>query len=115
MKYPQFLKDNATIGLIATSCGSNKNPYRIRTQVGIKKFIEKGYKIKKGHRLFLNKNAVSGPHTLRASDFNKMYKNKNIDFIWSTGGVDRNRFSERYRTAEDGRDEEEKDRNSPRT
>ncbi len=86
MKYPHFLKDNATIALIATSCGSNKNPYRLRTQVGIKKFLKQGYKIKKGHRLFLNKNAVSGPHTLRASDFNKMYKNKNIDFIWSTGG-----------------------------
>ena len=86
MRYPEFLKDNGTIGLIATSCGNNKNPYRLRTQEGIKYFENLGYKIKKGHRLFRQHNAVSGPHTLRADDFNKMYKNKHVDLIWSTGG-----------------------------
>lgn len=86
MKYPKFLKDNDCIGLLATSCGNNVNPYRIRAKRGIEIFLNKGYIIKRGHRLFAMKNAVSGPHNLRADDFNKMYKNKKIDFIWSTGG-----------------------------
>ncbi len=86
MKYPHFLKDNDTIGLLATSCGSNVNPYRIRTQKGIQYFENLGYTIKKGHRLFRNKNAVSGPGDLRGKDFMSMYKNKRIHFLWSTGG-----------------------------
>lgn len=86
VKYPKFLNDNSCIGLLATSCGNNVNPYRIRLKKGIEIFLNKGYKIKKGHRLYSNFNAVSAPHILRASDFNKMYKNKNVDFIWSTGG-----------------------------
>ena len=86
MKYPQFLHDNSTIGLLATSCGSNVNPYRLKTQEGIKYFLDKKYNIKRGHRVFAMKNAVSAPHHIRALDFNKMYKNKNIDFLWSTGG-----------------------------
>ena len=86
MKYPQFLKDNATVGLLATSCGNNVNPYRIRAQVGIKNFEALGYKIKRGHRVFANYNATSAPHENRAKDFNLFYKNKNIDFLWSTGG-----------------------------
>lgn len=86
MRYPSFLKDNQTVGILATSCGNNVNPYRSRCQAAIKNFSNLGYKIKKGHRLFRNNNAVSGPHELRADDFNKFYKNKNIDFIISTGG-----------------------------
>ena len=86
MKYPQFLKENATIGLLATSCGSNVNPYRLKTQQGIKYFLSKNYTIKRGRRVFANKDAVSAPHDIRANDFNKMYKNKKIDFLWSTGG-----------------------------
>ena len=86
MRYPKFLKDNDTIGILATSCGNNKNPYRIRCQTAIKNMEEKGYKIKRGHRVFANFNATSAPHSIRAKDFNLFYKNKNIDIIWSTGG-----------------------------
>lgn len=85
MKYPSFLKENDTIGLIATSCGSNSNPYRLRTKVAIDMF-SKHYKIKKGHRLYRNTLGVSAPASVRGKDFNLMYKNKNIDLIWSTGG-----------------------------
>ena len=86
MRYPKFLKDNDTIGILATSCGNNKNPYRIRCQTAIKNMEEKGYKIKRGHRVFANYNATSAPHSIRAKDFNLFYKNKNIDILWSTGG-----------------------------
>lgn len=86
MRYPKFLKEKDCIGLLATSCGNNVNPYRIRAQVGIKKFIDYGYEIKRGHRVFANFNAVSAPHELRAKDFMSFYKNKKIDFLWSTGG-----------------------------
>ena len=41
MKYPKFLSDNNTIGILATSCGSNVNPYRIRTQQAIKNMEDK--------------------------------------------------------------------------
>ena len=86
MKYPKFLENNNTIGILATSCGNNVNPYRIRCQTAIKNMEEKGYKIKRGHRVFANYNATSAPHTLRAKDFNSFYRNKNIDILWSTGG-----------------------------
>ena len=86
MRYPKFLKDNDTIGILATSCGNNVNPYRLRAQQAIKNMEEKGYKIKRGHRVFANYNATSAPHSLRAKDFSAFYKNKNIDILWSTGG-----------------------------
>lgn len=86
MRYPRFLNKNDTVGLLATSCGNNVNPYRIRAQVGIKNFENEGYKIKRGHRVFASYNATSAPHELRAKDFNSFYRNKNIDFLWSTGG-----------------------------
>lgn len=86
MKYPRFLSENATIGLLATSCGSNVNPYRARTMQGIKYILNENYNIKRGHRVFAMKKAVSAPHDVRAKDFMNMYKNKNIDFLWSTGG-----------------------------
>ena len=38
MRYPKFLNKNDTVGLLATSCGNNVNPYRIRAQEGIKNF-----------------------------------------------------------------------------
>ena len=86
MKYPRFLKKNDTIGLLATSCGSNVNPYRVKTQQGIKYILDQNYNNKRGHRVFAMKKAVSAPHEVRAKDFMNMYKNKNIDFLWSTGG-----------------------------
>ncbi len=86
MKYPKFLNEKDSIGLLATSCGSNVNPYRIRTQKGIQYFEKLGYQIKKGHRIYRNVNAVSAPASLRGKDFMSMYKNKNIHFLWSTGG-----------------------------
>lgn len=87
MRYPNFIKDNDTVGFIASSCGSNKNPYRALTHQGIINYQKmNNIKIKKGHRIFRQYNGVSGPHTLRADDFNKMYKNKHINLIWSTGG-----------------------------
>lgn len=86
MKYPKFLENSATIGLLATSCGSNVNPYRLRTMEGIKYFTSLGYKIKRGHRIYRNYNATSATPLTRATDFMKMYQNKHIDFLWSTGG-----------------------------
>ena len=86
MKYPKFLSDNNTIGILATSCGNNVNPYRLRCQTSIKNMEAKGYKIKRGHRVFANYNATSAPHVLRANDFNSFYRNKNVDILWSTGG-----------------------------
>ena len=86
MKYPSFLKKGDTIGVLATSCGSNVNPYRIKTMQALKNLEKLGYKIKKGHRIYRNTNAVSAPHDIRAKDFMSFYKNKNINVLWSTGG-----------------------------
>ena len=85
MKYPKFLKENDTIALIATSLGSNHDPYRTRLKVAIDKLSLK-FNIKKGHRLFRNKEAVSSPHDKRAKEFNLLYKNKKVDFIYSIAG-----------------------------
>lgn len=86
MRYPNFINKNSTIGLIAPSMGSNKNPYRIRLQEGIKYFQDKGFNIKKGHHLFVNKKASSDSAINRAKDFYSFYRNKHVDFVWSIGG-----------------------------
>jgi len=86
MRYPNFLKQNDTIGVISPSCGSNLNPYRERTMRALKELERRGYKIKRGHRIFRMNNVVSAPAEVRAKDFMSMYKNKYVDFIWSTAG-----------------------------
>ncbi len=86
MKYPNFLKTNDTIGVIAPSCGSNVNPYRYKTMQAIKYFESLGYKIKRGHRVYANYNATSAKAIIRGHDFMSMYQNKHVNFIWSTGG-----------------------------
>lgn len=86
MNIPAFLPDNGTIGLIAPSFGASKEPYPVRLKAAIKKFKEKGYKIKIFGDVFGYKLGASDTKENRAKYFVDAYKDKNVDIIWSVGG-----------------------------
>lgn len=86
MNIPTFLPDNGTIGLVAPSFGANKEPYTTRMKAAIKKFKEKGYKLKIFGDIFGYKMGASDKKESRAKHFIDAYKDKEVDIIWSVGG-----------------------------
>ena len=52
MKYPEFLKEKGTIGLVAPSFGIYGTPYRDKYDMAIKKFEELGYTMKPVEHVF---------------------------------------------------------------
>lgn len=86
MKYPVFLKGNNTIGIVATSLGATKDPYKTRYLSFKSKFKELGYNIVESKLVHRHKKGESGTAIERAEEFMRMYKNPDIDFIMSSGG-----------------------------
>ena len=86
MNIPTFLPDSGTIGLVAPSFGANKEPYTTRMKAAIKKFKEKGYKLKIFGDIFGYKMGASDKKESRAKHFIDAYKDKEVDIIWSVGG-----------------------------
>jgi muramoyltetrapeptide carboxypeptidase LdcA involved in peptidoglycan recycling len=86
LNIPTFLPDNGTIGLVAPSFGANKEPYTTRMKAAIKKFKEKGYKLKIFGDIFGYKMGASDKKESRAKHFIDAYKDKEVDVIWSVGG-----------------------------
>lgn len=86
MRYPQFLKDNGTIGLVSPSLGVSGFPYEERFEYALKKFESKGYKFKKCDHLYGIEKAVSTDAKTRAEEFMKMYLDDDVDFISSVAG-----------------------------
>ncbi len=86
MRYPEFLKESGTIGLIAPSLGVSDYPYEERYHNAVKKFSEKGYKIKECKHLYGIKHARSTSAKIRAKEFMQMYLDDEVDFIISVAG-----------------------------
>lgn len=86
MFYPNFLKKNATIGLFAPSFGANIDPYKSRLIHAIKRFESLGYNFVESGDIYGYHNGASDTPKNRAVAFTALYKNPNIDFIWSVGG-----------------------------
>lgn len=84
--YPKFISKGDTIGICSPSFGCPVDPYRIRMEEGIKSLKELGFNIKetKGIRT-LNK-LRSAPADIRAKEFQKLYLDDNIDYIYATCG-----------------------------
>ena len=47
MRYPEFLKDNGSIGFVAPSFGCNIEPYKSAFDNALKKFKGMGYKTRR--------------------------------------------------------------------
>lgn len=48
MRYPEFLKENGTIGFVAPSFGCNMEPYKSAFENALRKWKEMGYGIDLG-------------------------------------------------------------------
>jgi muramoyltetrapeptide carboxypeptidase LdcA involved in peptidoglycan recycling len=86
MKYPPFLKLNGTIGLFAGSFGANTDPYKKRLESAIIKLQSLGFHFVIEGDIFGYYQGASAPKEARAAAFTNLYKNPNIDFLWSVGG-----------------------------
>ena len=86
MKYPKFLQKGDTIGLFAPSFGANTEPYLTRLKSAISKLKSLGFQIKETEAIFEYHFGASSTKARRASDFESLYKDPSIDFIWSVGG-----------------------------
>ena len=86
MRYPKFLKEGNTIGIFAPSFGANIEPYKSRLESALGKFKMLGYKIMIKGDIFGYFNGASSAKESRAQAFMDLYKDPNVDFIWSVGG-----------------------------
>ncbi|MDD2591827.1 MAG: LD-carboxypeptidase [Erysipelotrichaceae bacterium] len=86
MRYPNFLKPNDTIGLIAPSFGISGEPYTSKFISGKQKFVELGYNFKEGTNIYQIEKARSASAKVRAKDFMDMYLDPDVDMIFSVAG-----------------------------
>jgi len=87
MRYPEFLKPNGTIGIIAPSFGVFSEPYESKHALAYQFFESKGHKIKQAKHIYGN--TVPGASCSaqdRAKEFMDMYLDEEVQVIISTGG-----------------------------
>ena len=87
MRYPEFLKENGTIGFIAPSFGEVIMPYVARFDNALKIFKEMGYRCVEGPntRLALNPGKSNSDEACGA-EINDFFTNDRSDIIISCGG-----------------------------
>ena len=86
MLYPKFIEKNNTIGVPAPSDGAN-SPMKINKYYNAKAKLEKlGYKIELSKYMFNSENARSASAKERATELNRMFESKNIDYISCAAG-----------------------------
>ncbi len=86
MRYPEFLKENDTIGLVAPSFGVIGYPYQERFESACGKFEGLGYELVKCPSLYKTKKARSTTGKKRAKEFMDFYLDDDIDFLFSVAG-----------------------------
>ena len=89
MKYPRFLNNKSTIGIVAPSFGSQDDPYLSRVLNAQKKFMAMGYNFKLSKDIFNLENAQSADKIDRAKEFENFYFDEDVDFIMSVAGGER--------------------------
>lgn len=87
MRYPQFLKDNGTIGFVAPSFGCATEPYFTAFKWAQEKFSKLGYKLDLGPNVYKAEGiGISNKPELCAKELMDMYKSANNDVLISCGG-----------------------------
>ena len=87
MRYPEFLKDNGSIGFVAPSFGCNIEPYKSAFDNALKKFKGMGYKTVLGPNCYKGEGVgISNLPKECGDELNKMYKSDDADVIISCGG-----------------------------
>ena len=87
MRYPEFLKENGRIGLIAPSFGCAQGQYRQRLERAISAFEEKGFETVCGPNAFAEEGiGISNTPEKCAAEANDFFLNDRSDVIISCGG-----------------------------
>ncbi len=87
MRYPEFLKDNGTIGFVAPSFGCATEPYMSAFNNALRKWKEMGYNTHLGPNCYADKGiGISNAPKLCAEELNEWYCSSENDAIISCGG-----------------------------
>lgn len=87
MNYPEFLKENGTIGFVAPSFGCAIEPYKTAFGNALKKFKNNNFSVQLGKCCYDNCGVgISNEPKACAEDFMQMYKSKSNNILLSCGG-----------------------------
>lgn len=87
MKYPQFLKNNGTIGFVAPSFGCNIEPYRTTFTNAQKKFTKLGYQLDLGPNCYEGSGiGISNTPAACGKELTDYYCSDKNDVLISCGG-----------------------------
>lgn len=87
MRYPEFLKENGTIGFVAPSFGCATNPYKAAFENAVKNWRREGFSLDIGPNCFVEKGiGISNTPEECAKELETYYKKKENDCLISCGG-----------------------------
>ena len=87
MRYPEFLKDNGTIGFVAPSFGCATEPYYTAFQNALKNFHTMGFKTEIGPNCLVEQGVgISNKPELCGAELNEAYVDDVSDILISCGG-----------------------------
>ncbi len=87
MRYPEFLKENGTIGFVAPSFGCATEPYISLFKNAQEKFKALGYSLDLGPNVYADKGiGISNKPSLCGKELNEAYASRENDVIISCGG-----------------------------
>lgn len=86
MIYPEFIKENDTIGITAPSAGITDEQGLYRLDKAINKFKELGFKVKETPNVRTDKNGKSSSSKTQAKQLEKLYLDNNVKTIICAGG-----------------------------
>lgn len=89
MRYPKFLEEKNTVGIVAPSFGAASSPYFERYKRFPAKFLEYNLNVKFAKYVEGITYGESAPKELRANDFMQMYQDPKVDFVLSLAGGER--------------------------
>ena len=84
MRYPEFLKEQGTIGFVAPSFGCNIEPYKSAFDNAQKVFSEKGFKLQIGPNCYVGEGiGISNTPELCAKELTEAYCSEKSDVLIS--------------------------------
>jgi muramoyltetrapeptide carboxypeptidase LdcA involved in peptidoglycan recycling len=87
MRYPEFLKENGTIGFVAPSFGCATEPYKSAFENALRRFQAMGYGVDLGPNCFLEQGiGISNAPSACGAELNEAYLSEENDVLISCGG-----------------------------
>ena len=86
MRYPSFLKDNGTIGVVAPSFSTFGEPYTDRYYSAIEEFNKRGHKVVSVDKIVKGQTRFIENHKIKAKDLVRFYLDDKNDVLISVAG-----------------------------